>query len=105
MDISIIPYAKAREYVSAALETVFNRLAQLPPAQPERIREALETVFNRLEQLPPMQPKPRTAHWTKDIVGSVVCSNCGGIRKDDRISHMNFCNCCGADMRDREEGE
>lgn len=45
------------------------------------------------------QPEPRTAYWTKDIVGSVVCSNCGGIREDNRIGHTQWCNCCGCFMR------
>lgn len=34
MDIDIIPFAKAREYARAVIETVYNRLEQLPPAQP-----------------------------------------------------------------------
>jgi hypothetical protein len=34
MDISIIPFAKAREYVRAAIETIYNRLEELPSAQP-----------------------------------------------------------------------
>ena len=34
MDISIIPFAKAREYVRAAIETIYNRLEELPPVQP-----------------------------------------------------------------------
>ena len=38
MDISIIPFAKAREYVRAAIETIYNRLEELPPAQPEPIK-------------------------------------------------------------------
>lgn len=36
MDISIIPFAKAREYVRAAIETIYNRLEELPSAQPEQ---------------------------------------------------------------------
>lgn len=35
MDIDIIPYAKAREYARAVIETVYNRLEHLPAAQPE----------------------------------------------------------------------
>ena len=57
------------------------------------------TVFKRLRELPSAEPEPRTAYWTKDIVGSVVCSNCGGIRKDNRIGHTQWCNCCGCFMR------
>lgn len=36
MDISIIPYAKAREYATAVIETIHNRLEQLPPVLPEQ---------------------------------------------------------------------
>lgn len=35
MDISIIPFAKAREYVREAIETIYNRLEDLPSAQPD----------------------------------------------------------------------
>ena len=59
----------------------------------------VEEAVKRIEQLPSAQPEPRTAYWTKDIVGSVVCSNCGGIRKDNRIGHTQWCNCCGCFMR------
>lgn len=37
MDIDIIPFAKAREYARAVIETVYNRLEELPSAQPEII--------------------------------------------------------------------
>lgn len=56
-----------------------------------------------LDELSPAQPEPRTAYWTKDAVGSIVCSKCGGIRKDNRIGHTNFCNCCGAKMKGEQD--
>ena len=34
MDIDIIPFAKAREYARAVIETVHNRLEELPSAEP-----------------------------------------------------------------------
>ena len=58
-----------------------------------------ERIIGHFKQLPSAQPEPRTAYWTKDIVGSVVCSNCGGIREDNRIGHTQWCNCCGCFMR------
>lgn len=53
----------------------------------------------RIEHLPPAPSESKIAYWTKDIVGSIVCSKCGGIREDNRIGHTNFCNCCGAKMK------
>jgi len=43
MDISIIPFAKAREYVRAAIETIYNRLEELPRVQPKTHEERTET--------------------------------------------------------------
>lgn len=37
MDIDIIPFVKAKEYVREAIETVYNRLKDLPSAQPDWI--------------------------------------------------------------------
>jgi len=61
--------------------------------------ERMERDKSILMSLPSVQPEPRTAYWTKDIVGSVICSNCGGIREDNRIGHTQWCNCCGCFMR------
>ena len=38
MDVDIIPFAKAREYVREAIDTIYNRLEELPSAQTEIIR-------------------------------------------------------------------
>lgn len=62
-----------------------------------------KTIVSRIMMVPPAQPESKTAYWTKDAVGSIVCSKCGGIRKDNRIGHMNFCNCCGAKMRGEQD--
>ena len=43
------------------------------------------------------QPE-RKGEWVKDAYGTVVCSECKGIRRDNRISHMNWCNSCGCRM-------
>ena len=37
--------------------------------------------------------------WITDDNRNVVCSYCGGIRRDCRIDHIEFCNRCGADMK------
>lgn len=41
----------------------------------------------------------RRGEWTEDVYHNIVCPFCGGIRRDCRIDHINFCNRCGADMR------
>ena len=56
MDISIIPFAKAREYVQAAIETIYNRLEELPSAQPEPIRINLNDPI-----------KVKLTDWGKEI--------------------------------------
>ena len=40
--------------------------------------------------------------WIRDDVGTLICSECKRPRRDSRIGHTNFCNSCGADMRDVE---
>ena len=57
-----------------------------------------EDAVHRIEMLPSVQSEPRTAYWTKDVVGTVVCSKCGGIRRDNRIGHTQWCNSCGCFM-------
>ena len=37
--------------------------------------------------------------WIEDDNHNIVCSFCGGIRRDCRIDHINFCNRCGAKMK------
>ena len=69
----------------------------------EMHNQAVMNYCAEIMQLPSAQPEPRTAYWTKDIVGSVVCSNCGGIREDNRIGHTQWCNCCGCFMRGEQK--
>lgn len=52
MDISIIPFAKAREYVREAIETIYNRLEELPSAEPEvRTQMSSADCISRQEAL------------------------------------------------------
>lgn len=37
--------------------------------------------------------------WITNELHNTVCSICGGIRRDSRFDHIDFCNKCGADMR------
>lgn len=38
------------------------------------------------------------AHWEQDDCGNTICSNCKGLRRDNRIGYTHFCNKCGANM-------
>jgi hypothetical protein len=107
-----------------------NDIMRFPSAQPERLTdddfetirihlnaykeklcnqqrweeaEEYQRIIDRFMAFASAQPEPRTAYWTKDIVGSVVCSNCGGIREDNRIGHTQWCNCCGCFMRGEQK--
>lgn len=98
MDISIIPYAKAREYVSAALETVFNRLEQLPSAQPEYTEQDVRDAFNDGYRcgMEAAQPERKTGRW----IVYYECPKCGEITKD----FTEYCPFCNADMRGEQGG-
>ena len=43
--------------------------------------------------------------WVKadSLYDTVVCNKCGGIRRDNRIDHIAFCNKCGAEMRGEDK--
>ncbi len=52
-----------------------------------------------IQKLPSEEPEPSTAYWKKDVFGTVICSKCGGIRRDNRVDHIQWCNSCGCYMR------
>ena len=56
-----------------------------------------------IKRLPSTQPEPITAYWKKDAFGTVICSKCGGIRRDNRVGHTQWCNSCGCFMRGEQE--
>ena len=90
MDIDIIPFAKAREYARAVIETIHNRLEELPSVQPER----------------------KMGKWISTDDGwdseYFVCSVCGCpwtlIEGSPEDNGMNFCPNCGAYMRGEMDG-
>lgn len=59
--------------------------------------QAVRTKYIR--ELPTYSfPEKEKGEWTRDIYNRVICSYCGEPRRDNRIGHINFCNCCGCDM-------
>lgn len=90
MDISIIPYAKAREYVRATIEEIYNRLEELPSIQSERKRgRFVGTEFDRFADGDPV-----FYEWQ--------CSECGCVFEDEEPTY-NFCPNCGAKMERCEQ--
>lgn len=60
-------------------------------------------AVNELRKIPPAD-RPH-GKWIRDDIGTLICSECKRPRRDSRIGHTNFCNSCGADMREGETGE
>ena len=48
----------------------------------------------------PTVEESKQGSWNYIQAGMAVCPFCGGTRRDNRIDHINFCNRCGADMRE-----
>lgn len=63
-------------------------------------------IKKEVDDLPSAQPERKKGEWIKEdsIYETVTCSVCHGVRRDKRINHINFCNCCGADMRGEQNG-
>lgn len=81
MDVDIIPFAKAREYVRATIETIGNRLEQLPSAQQE-----------------PRSPLYYGDGYSegKMVYDSAECPNCGYIYDEgDQVWGEPYCPHCG----------
>lgn len=45
------------------------------------------------------QIRPK-GEWIKNVYGECICSKCYLVRRDNRCLHVDFCNACGADMRE-----
>ena len=58
-------------------------------------------IWQQIKDMPSAQPERKKGKWINEdsIYETVTCSVCHGVRRDNRINHINFCNCCGADMR------
>lgn len=65
--------------------------------------DALSLAIRAIKANSIVQAERKTGRWVKDNYGNTVCSECLGIRRDNRINYINFCNQCGADMRGEQE--
>lgn len=76
--------------------------------QPEIIKSVADAIVDTIYKLDWMQiikfyrGGSVKGEWIKDDIHNTVCSVCGGIRRDSRFDHIDFCNKCGADMRGEE---
>ena len=82
----IIPYEKARSYVEETIDTMYNRIEALPPAQLER---------KKGRWLP--DNRPDGGFW--------VCSECKFPSEAFSANVLyKFCPNCGSDMRGEQDG-
>lgn len=64
---------------------------------------ALSLAIRAIKANSIVQAERKTGKWVKDNYGNTACSECLGIRRDNRINYINFCNQCGADMRGEKD--
>ena len=72
----------------------------------EKLKEFTDEIIERIKNGEIVLQDERTkGEWVKadNLYDTVVCNKCGGIRRDNRIDHIAFCNKCGADMRGEEK--
>lgn len=61
----------------------------------------IERAYKDIRLLEKCNERPK-GEWITNEQHNTVCSICGGIRRDNRFDHIDFCNKCGADMRGDE---
>ena len=60
--------------------------------------DAVETIVSAICHYGYSVCKQPQGEWIEDDNHNIVCPFCGGVRRDCRIDHINFCNRCGAKM-------
>lgn len=62
--------------------------------------ECVDVIAHTVSELPSADVRKNIhGEWIKNFLGLDICSVCGEPMRDRRVNHINFCNCCGADMR------
>ena len=98
--------------VEFSVEFIKKHLLSLPSAEPNTKciaqikidRDDIEDFINeKVNEIEVNMEEPKTGKWVKDALGMTVCSECRRWRRDNRKSHINFCNSCGARMIGEEE--
>lgn len=83
-------------------QAVLNTLDNMDKAlDEERAVEKYKELLTECIKVLPSADVRENIHgeWIKNFLGIDICSKCGEPMRDRRVNHINFCNCCGADMR------
>ena len=77
-----------------------NLLDNAPTVEaiPTELHEKIldQTVGELLECQSNLRPQ---GEWITDDFHNTICNMCGGIRRDNRVEYIAFCNKCGAEMQ------
>lgn len=68
--------------------------------------ECVDSILRTIDYIPSADVRENIhGEWKQNFLGIEICSKCGEPIRDRRLNHRNFCNCCGADMRQAESEE
>lgn len=94
----------------AALDAISCDITITGRRNAELVAETIGAFVDRIKALPSAGPK--TGKWERhysrpNVYADLLwhCSECGYRSSDNWADKFNFCPNCGADMRQREEGE
>ena len=72
------------------------------------VKDYVQRVLRKLRDLPSAQPQRMRGRWIKSDADGFVCSVCrNGYKMQPTIMGepmFEFCPCCGADMREGQDG-
>lgn len=60
--------------------------------------ESVDEMVQGIKSILSLCVPNKVGHWITDKFGQVICSECNGMRRDNRIYHIAYCNKCGAKM-------
>lgn len=65
---------------------------------------AIDTITDKVKDLPPAQHERKKGKWKINKDGNWACPFCEFDPYHDNMKGMNYCPNCGADMRGKENG-